>query len=134
MPIVSISLNKDDLETLDVLQSKAGFSNRSNLFRRALHLLANEIIDIHQFEGDISAVITIVYSKQGKGIESNFLLHRQARLIDALLHSHTINGECIEVMVLNGPAKDIQNLVKKLEENRKIHTVKIALIGGTPRE
>ena len=130
MPIVSISLTDDDLETLDDLQSKGGYSNRSDLVRRALRLLAHEVVDLQQFEGDLSAVITIVYSKQGKGMESNFLLHRQASLIDALLHSHTVNGECIEVMVLNGPARDIQNLVKRLKGNRKIHTVKFALIGG----
>ncbi|MDO8056905.1 MAG: CopG family ribbon-helix-helix protein [Candidatus Hermodarchaeota archaeon] len=130
MPIVSISLTDADLETLDNLLSKGGYSNRSDLVRRALRLLALEVVDLEQFEGDISAVITIVYSKQGKGMESNFLLHRQARLINALLHSHTVNGECIEVMVLNGSARDIQRLVKRLEGNRKIHTVKLALIGG----
>ena len=130
MPIVSISLTNADLKALDELQSKGGYSNRSDLVRRALRLLANEVVDLEQFEGDISAVITIVYSKQGKGMESNFLLHRQARLITALLHSHTVNGECIEVMVLNGPARDIQRLVKRLEGNRKIHTVKLTLIGG----
>jgi CopG family nickel-responsive transcriptional regulator len=133
MPIVSISLTNDDVQILEKLQSEGGYSNRSDLVRRALRLLAYDVIDLRQFDGDLSAVLTIVYSEQGKGMESNFLLHRQASLITALLHSHTVNGECIEVMVLNGPARDIQKLVNQLEGNRKIHTVKLTVIGGSSR-
>ncbi len=76
-------------------------------------------------------MLTIVYAKKGKGLESNFLLHRQATLIDALLHSHTVNGECIEVMVLNGPAQAIRELVKMVKGNRKVRTANLAIIGET---
>lgn len=130
MPIVSISLSDTDYQELKRLQTEGEFGNRSELIRRALRSLASEIKSLSQLEGDISAVLTIVYGKKGKGIESNFLLHRQVQLIDALLHSHTMSGDCIEVMVLNGPAKDLRELVKKLKSNRKIHTVKVAVIGG----
>jgi CopG family nickel-responsive transcriptional regulator len=129
MPIISISLNEQDLQALDRLQSSAGFSNRSELLRQAVRSLANELQKIETITGKVSAVITIVYGKKGKGIESNFLLHRQASLIDALLHSHTVNGECIEVVVVNGPASEIRELVKTLKGNRKIVTVKVAIIG-----
>jgi metal-responsive CopG/Arc/MetJ family transcriptional regulator len=129
MPIISISLNKKDLQTLNRLQSAGGFANRSELLRQAIQTLATELQDIETITGTVSAVLTIVYGKKGKGIESNFLLHRQATLIDALLHSHTMNGECIEVIVVNGPADDVRDLVKSLKGNRKIATVKVAIIG-----
>jgi CopG family nickel-responsive transcriptional regulator len=127
---VSISLSDEDLQALNRLQTKGGFANRSELIRQALRTLADEVQDIETLSGETSAVLTIVYGKKGKGIESNFLLHRQTQLIDALLHSHTINGECIEVIVVNGPAKEIRDLVKLLKGNRKIQTVKVAIIGG----
>ncbi len=129
MPIISISLNKQDLKTLNQLQSVGGFANRSELLRQAIQTLATELQDLETITGKVSAVLTIVYGKKGKGIESNFLLHRQATLIDALLHSHTVNGECIEVIVVNGPAEDVKELVKSLKGNRKIVTVKVAIIG-----
>ena len=129
MPIISISLNKQDFQTLNQLQSTGSFANRSDLFRQAIQTLANEFQDLETLTGKVSAVLTIVYGKKGKGIESNFLLHRQATLIDALLHSHTVNGECIEVIVVNGPADDVRELVKSLKGNRKIVTVKVAIIG-----
>jgi CopG family nickel-responsive transcriptional regulator len=127
---VSISLSDEDLQALNRLQTKGGFANRSELIRQALRTLADEVQDIETLSGETSAVLTIVYGKKGKGIESNFLLHRQTQLIDALLHSHNINGECIEVIVVNGPAKEIRDLVKLLKGNRKIQTVKVAIIGG----
>lgn len=129
MPIISISLNDQDLQILNHLQSSGGFTNRSELFRQAIRSLANELQEIETISGKVSAVITIVYGKKGKGIESNFLLHRQATLIDALLHSHTVNGECIEVVVVNGPASEVRELVRTLKGNRKIVTVKVAIIG-----
>jgi CopG family nickel-responsive transcriptional regulator len=129
MPIISISLNKQDLQTLNRLQSVGGFANRSELLRQAIQTLAAEFQDLETITGTVSAVLTIVYGKKGKGIESNFLLHRQATLIDALLHSHTVNGECIEIIVVNGPADDVKELVKSLKGNRKIVTVKVAIIG-----
>jgi CopG family nickel-responsive transcriptional regulator len=130
MPIVSISLSDEDLQELNKLQTEGGFTNRSELLRRALRTLASEIQELDKLSGETSAVLTIVYGKRGKGIESNFLLHRQAQLIDALLHSHTVYGECIEVIVVNGPAKEVRKLIKMLKGNRKIHTVKVAIIGG----
>ena len=130
MPIVSISLSDEDLRALNQLQAEGGFTNRSELLRRALRTLASEVQELDKLSGDTSAVLTIVYGKKGKGIESNFLLHRQAQLIDALLHSHTVNGECIEVIVVNGPANDVRKLIKKLKGNRKIQTIKVAIIGG----
>jgi CopG family nickel-responsive transcriptional regulator len=130
MPIVSISLSDEDLRALNQLQAEGGFTNRSELLRRALRTLASEVQELDKLSGDTSAVLTIVYGKKGKGIESNFLLHRQAQLIDALLHSHTVNGECIEVIVVNGPANDVRKLIKKLKGNRKIQTIKVVIIGG----
>ncbi|MFX1563007.1 MAG: CopG family ribbon-helix-helix protein [Promethearchaeota archaeon] len=129
MPIISISLDNQDLQMLDRLQSAAGFPNRSELLRQAVRALALEFQDLEKLAGKISAVLTIVYGKKGKGIESNFLLHRQASLIDALLHSHTVDGKCIEVIVVNGLADDVRELVKSLKGNRKIVTVKVAVIG-----
>lgn len=129
MPIISISLNTQDLQKLNRLQSAGGFANRSELLRQAIQTLATEFQDLETMTGKVSAVLTIVYGKKGKGIESNFLLHRQATLIDALLHSHTVNGECIEVLVVNGPADDVRELVKSLKGNRKIVSVKVAIIG-----
>ena len=129
MPIISISLSDEDLQTLDNLQSTGGFTNRSELLRQAVRTLANDLQSLETLTGKVSAVLTIVYGKKGKGIESNFLLHKQARLIDALLHSHTVNGECIEVIVVNGDAQDIRELVKSLKGNRKIVMVKVAVIG-----
>ncbi len=130
LPIVSISISDEDLRVLNQLQTESGFTNRSELLRRALRTLANEVQELDKLSGEISAVLTIVYGKKGKGMESNFLLHRQAQLIDALLHSHTVNGECIEVIVVNGPANDVRKLIKTLKGNRKIHTIKVAIIGG----
>jgi CopG family nickel-responsive transcriptional regulator len=130
LPIVSISLSDEDLQVLNQLQTEGGFTNRSELLRRALRTLASEVQELDKLSGETSAVLTIVYGKRGKGIESNFLLHRQAQLIDALLHSHTVNGECIEVIVVNGPANEVRKLIKMLKVNRKIHTVKVAIIGG----
>ncbi len=130
LPIVSISLSNEDLKVLNQLQTEGGFTNRSDLLRRALRTLANETQELDKLSGETSAVLTIVYGKKGKGIDSNFLLHRQAKLIDALLHSHTVNGECIEVIVIKGPANDVRKLIKILKGNRKIHFIKVAIIGG----
>lgn len=130
LPIVSISLSDEDLLALNQLQTEGGFTNRSELLRQALRTLASEVQELDKLSGETSAVLTIVYGKKGKGIESNFLLHSQAQLIDALLHSHSVNGECIEVIVVNGPANDVRNLIKMLKGNRKIHTIKVAIIGG----
>jgi CopG family nickel-responsive transcriptional regulator len=130
MPIVSMSLSDEDLRALNQLQAEGGFTNRSELLRRALRTLASEVQELDKLSGQTSAVLTIVYGKKGKGIESNFLLHRQAQLIDALLHSHTVNGDCIEVIVVNGPANDVRKLIRKLKGNRKIQTIKVAIIGG----
>ncbi len=130
MPIVSISLGKSDLQELNRLQSEGGFGNRSELIRQALRMVVTESESLDQLEGQISAVITIVYGRKGKGVESDFLLHRQAKLIDALLHSHTVNGECVEVIIINGHAKDVRDLIRMLKGNRKIHLVKFTVIGG----
>ncbi len=128
MPIVAVSMPENDLAALDRLQKERGFTSRSDVIRRALRSFLKEYRNLENIKGMITVVITILYGSKGKSAECHQIQHQQSHLIEALLHAHSTKVECLDVMIVKGEAKEIQELLQILRTQRQIHQVTVNLL------
>jgi CopG family nickel-responsive transcriptional regulator len=130
MPIVAISMTDEDLQDLELLQKEGEFSNRSEVVRHAVQALLSEHRSIELAQGQVTAVITAVYYKKGKGHNVSLVQHDYREYIAATIHAHTTDGNCTEVIILTTDADTVRTFMKRLRSQKKVMKVDITLVGG----
>ncbi|MFW9809590.1 MAG: CopG family ribbon-helix-helix protein [Candidatus Thorarchaeota archaeon] len=131
MPIVAISMSDSDLEELEFLQKQGKFSNRSDVVRHALQTLLTEHKTIENVKGTVTAVFTALYAKKGQGQGISTVQHEYGDALTALIHDHTSEGNCVEVMVVTSNANQVREFLKKLRAQKKVLKVDVSLFGGS---
>lgn len=132
MPIVAISMTDADLDELEYLLDHGKFSNRSDVVRNAVQALLSKHRTIENVTGTVTAVFTALYSKKGHGQGISAVQHEYGDALTALIHDHTSEGKCVEVMVVTSTADQVREFLKKLRAQRKVQKVEVSLMeGGT---
>jgi CopG family nickel-responsive transcriptional regulator len=129
LPIVAISMSDTDLSELEKLLKDGGFSSRSEVVRHSLQSLLAEHRALQEYSGNISTIITTMYSEKGKDSKCNQVQHEFSRLISAMLHAHSSNGTCVEVMVVNGNAEEVRAFVQKFRSQKRVSRLQVSIAG-----
>lgn len=116
MAVVSVSLPEDLVEDADAFIHTRGYAGRSDLVRAALRdFLARE--RAHAPTGERSATLTLVYP-EGYERKIGEARHEFSDVVRSMMHGHA--GErCVEVFVLEGNGKRIQQFVDHLKRARE---------------
>ncbi|MHA1950545.1 MAG: CopG family ribbon-helix-helix protein [Candidatus Thorarchaeota archaeon] len=130
MPIVAISMTNSDLEELEFLQEKGMFPNRSDVVRHAVQNLLSEHRTIEEVKGTVTAVFTALYSKKGHGQGISAVQHEFGDALTALIHDHTSEGSCVEVMVVTSNAVQVREFLRKLRAQKRVLKIDVSLMGG----
>ena len=131
MPIVAVSMTDSDLEALEKLQIGGKFANRSDVVRHALQALRSKHQTLESAEGVITAVFTALYYKKGQGHNISAVQHEFKDNLTATIHTHTNEGNCVEVMIVIASAEVVRDFLKKLRAQKKVLKVEVSLIGGS---
>lgn len=129
MAIVAVSMSDSDLNELEKMQTSGGFSSRSEVVRHALQSLIAEQRTLEQASGDITAVLTVVYSEKGKNDQCDQVQHDYSQMITAVMHAHATDGGCVEVMLVKGGANDVRGFLKRLRAQKHVTRVQVNLVG-----
>ncbi len=122
MTVVSISLNETLLEKLEEIEEEQGFSGRSEVMRTAIRNFIDDRKELDELEGEASAVMTVNY-EHDTGLDT----HRFQDLIKSQLHSHDMEGDCLQVFILEGSLEDIVDMKQSLEAERNVTDVDISV-------
>jgi CopG family nickel-responsive transcriptional regulator len=117
-----------ELEELNDFQKKGGFSNRSDMIRNAIQSFLAEHRQLEGLQGDVTVICTVLYSSKGKDMQCHHVQHEYSKLLEAMMHSHTNGGVCIEVMVVKGDAKDVRGFIRSLRNQRKVSRVEVVSV------
>jgi len=109
-----VSIEEDLLKRFDQEIEKKGYSNRSEAIRD----LIREQIVMEEWESDKETVgtITIVYDHHTRDLSSN-LTHIQHSFegdIKSVLHIHLDHHNCLEVLVVSGKGRLLQQFADQL--------------------
>jgi CopG family nickel-responsive transcriptional regulator len=128
MSIVRLSIPKNLLEKVDRYVREQGFANRSEIIRQALRAYLSESRRLSEFEGRITAIITIVYRREAKRDQITDVQHKFGNVVLTFLHTHIQEGNCIEIIVARGDAQVIKALVEAMKGNEQISEAKVTIL------
>ena len=110
-----VSLDSDLLEPFDKLCERNGYSNRSEALR---DLIRKALVEDSwaEGEGEGAGTLTLVYDHHKSDLARRLMAiqHDDHDSIVATLHVHLDHHNCLEVLVLKGPAERISGMAKKL--------------------
>lgn len=122
MAVVSVSLPDSLVEQADAFIGERGYAGRSELVRAALRdFLAHEA---GATAGQRSATLTLLYP-EGHERKIGEIRHDFTDIVRSMMHGHA-KGSCVEVFVLEGAAKRIQQFgdaLRAAKETRLVQTV-----------
>lgn len=123
MGIVSISLNDDNLASLDRIQKTYGLSGRSEAVRMSINAALADIHETETLDGVVEGVLVIVRGNHA----DPWMMRIQGRYegyIKTQLHSHLQNHKCLEVMVVSCDAQVLASMLRDIQAEGKADYVK----------
>lgn len=124
MEVISLSIDEETLEKIDEIQEKGSFNGRSELIRKAVEGLYQDLNDRDKLRGEMNAVIVVRHPhKHEHGISE--ISHRFDEVVTTQLHSKLNSEKCLEVFHTNGSAEEIIEFYNQLEGSKHTESVNI---------
>ncbi len=123
---MSVSLNDDIIENLDKLKS-LGFSGRSEIIRAGIRNLLSDERMKEDLDGEINSLLLAVHDEDSDDQVSS-IRHDFDKIIIVHLHNKIDKDRCLEIFSLKGDAKDIKEISRQLQINKKMHFVKLIVV------
>ncbi|MBM3229661.1 CopG family ribbon-helix-helix protein [Candidatus Parvarchaeota archaeon] len=126
MPIISVSVDDKTLEELKQLERELDFSGRSDAIRAGIRKLISENNERKRMKGKTKAVLLVVHSQDDED-KANGAKHQFEDIIGMQIHSDMGGGKCLEIFVMDGDAKRVQDFVGQMQSNKGIENLKLVL-------
>ena len=118
----SVSLEDDLLEQFDAYCSQQQLATRSEAVRQ----LIRETLTRRAWTSearDVAGTLTLVYDHHRPQLRKRLLQvqHDNTDLVVSTLHAHLSHDVCLEVIVLRGPGRRLQNVASQLRGMKGIY-------------
>jgi CopG family transcriptional regulator, nickel-responsive regulator len=125
--VVSIALPPELLKELEELPSEEAYKGRSETVRAALHMFLNKLRSETKAQGHVSATLTVHYNEEAAPRITR-VRHNFSDIIRTMVHNHDLHDDCLEVLVLDGPAERVRLLVDTLRGREGINLAEAVII------
>jgi CopG family nickel-responsive transcriptional regulator len=129
---VSLTLPTDLLAAVDGVVADADYDSRSEAIRDALRGFVSSYRWRDGLEGRHQGSVVVLYDHDVAGV-TDALLDLQHDLHETIIstqHVHLSADHCLETLVVDGPAADIRDLVRRIQSLRGIRQVRLAVVGA----
>lgn len=123
---MSVSLNEEIIESLDRLKS-LGFSGRSEIIRAGIRNLLSDERMKEDLDGEINSLLLAVHDEDSDDQVSS-IRHDFDKIIIVHLHNKIDKDRCLEIFSLKGDAKDVKEISRQLQVNKRMHFVKLIVV------
>lgn len=123
---MSVSLNEEIIESLDKLKS-LGFSGRSDIIRAGIRNLLSDERMKEDLDGEINSLLLAVHDEDSDDQVSS-IRHDFDKIIIVHLHNKIDKDRCLEIFSLKGDAKDVKEISRQLQINKRMHFVKLIVV------
>ncbi|MCH8519256.1 MAG: nickel-responsive regulator 1 [Nanoarchaeota archaeon] len=125
--IISISLNKEMIEQMNIIQKEMSFSGRSEIVRAGLRNLIEEYNSLHALSGIVEGTLIVTHKEEFNDEFSKIKHTAPHDSVKTHLHHELSNHLCMEVLLFRGDSKYLQDLYKRFTSSRKIESVKVVV-------
>lgn len=119
----TISLDEDLAHEFDHLIAERGYGNRSEAVRDVLRVHLARLREGRDAEGPCVANLSYVYNHHERELSDRLarLQHDHHALTLATTHVHLDHDQCIETVLLKGPASEVRRFADRLMAERGVH-------------
>lgn len=125
---LSLSLPNGLAAELDRLVADKGAASRSAL---VADLVREAVVEHRARRGrqEIAGTITLVYDHHARNLQAKLtdLQHDAEGLIVSVMHVHLTHHDCLEVLVVRGPADRVRTLADRLAAVRGVKHAKLTI-------
>jgi CopG family nickel-responsive transcriptional regulator len=122
-----VSIDEDLLTEFDRLIAKRGYKNRSEAFRDLIReALLTETIDSNK---PVVGTLTLVYDHHVPNLSEKLTgaQHSAGAMILAATHVHLDHDYCLEVVIMKGKSRELQELADRMLALRGVELGKLVL-------
>ena len=122
-----VSLEEDLLKEFDRLIARRGYENRSEAIRDLIReALLTESIDSNK---SVVGTLTLVYDHHVPNLSEKLTdtQHSAGAMILATTHVHLDHHYCLEVIIMKGRSKDLQEIANRMLSLRGVELGKLVL-------
>lgn len=123
MPIVSLSFPEKLLKEVDELQGTSGYTGRSELVRAAVRLLLEDNREKARLSGEINGLLVVTHDQEREEPVTK-LKHEFEGIIRTHVHSKTNSSVCVELFLVQGPAKRVVEMIRSFQAEDKMRSTK----------
>jgi CopG family transcriptional regulator, nickel-responsive regulator len=122
-----VSLEEDLLNEFDRLIAKRGYKNRSEAFRDLIReALLSETVDSNK---PVVGTLTLVYDHHVPNLSEKLTetQHSVGAMVLAATHVHLDHHYCLEVIIMKGKSKELQEIADRMLALRGVELGKLVL-------
>jgi CopG family nickel-responsive transcriptional regulator len=122
-----ISLEQDLLAGFDKLIARRGYKNRSEAVRDLIReALLNDVVDSNK---PVVGTLTLVYDHHVPNLSQKLteMQHASHATVLAATHVHLDHHYCLEVIIMKGRSREIQQMADKMLSMRGVELGKLVL-------
>ena len=124
----TVSLPESLLDELDDMVKRRGYASRS----QAVAALARDgLVDYAASVGtaSVAGTISLVYDHRKSGLQAKLaaIQHKYYRMVVTSMHVHLENHHYLEVLLVQGPARDLRDLADTLAACKGVKHAKLNL-------
>ena len=123
MAIVSLSLPEQMVQAMDQIQRSMGFSGRSELVRAAVRLMLDDEREKARLSGTVSGLLVVTHDQDREG-PVTALKHKYEEVIRTHVHTKTSSTNCVELFIVQGPAREIVEMGNSFKAEDKMKSSK----------
>lgn len=128
---ISISLAEELLIDLDLMVARRGFESRS----QAISDMINRQLVEHKRQTSnqvMAGTITLLYDHSTRGLQKQLadLQHRYIDEVISSLHVHLMHHQTMEVILVQGPAQELQAIADEMITLRGVITGRLQLMAA----
>jgi len=127
MTIVSLSFPDTMIEEMNQIQRDGGFAGRSELVRAAIRLLIEDSKQKDTLSGHLNAIVVVTHDEANEAPVTR-LKHQYEEIVKTHLHNKLSRNNCVELFLLEGDGKKIGSMVRELQKEDKLKSVKLVQI------
>ena len=128
-----VSLEEDLLRSFDRSITQLGYANRSEAIRDLIrdHLIQKKVSGS---KGEIVGVITLVYDHRTHRLGDTLadMQHKADVAINASLHIHLDENNCLEVIVIRGESQEVHGVAGRLIATKGVENGKFITTAPQP--
>jgi CopG family nickel-responsive transcriptional regulator len=130
MQRITITLDDDLMDELDILIAARGYQNRSEAIRDLTRAGMQQAAQEQGKSGDCVAALVYVYDHAQRDLSRRLVdtYHHHHDLSLATLHVHLDGDNCMEITALRGAGKDVQHFADHIIAERGVKYGRVVMM------